>query len=125
MKTRTSAWMPACILWVFPTDAMSKGERAVGVRGGLSSVTGVLSFEYQRNNLSGSIGILPTADAEGAPPRICFALRWVPKPGKNSIVGSLALATNHSGVVLRRYEKGYHLLPGRHPTGSFSEIALI
>ena len=88
-----------CIFFSVPSKV--DGQDHIRARLGVSTVSGVLGLEYQKNNLALDLGFLPPVDTElydDDKPRIAIGVRYLMAPEANGLFGALSFIMNNEAV---------------------------
>ena len=99
MKNLLSLIGVCCLLLSAPSQA--DGQDRIRARLGLSTVSGLVALEYQKNNFALNLGFLPavsTAPFDDDKPRIAIGTRYLMAPEANGLFGGLSFIMNSEAV---------------------------
>ena len=100
MKTFLSVTGVCCLLLSVPSQV--DGQDHIRARLGISTVSGVLGLEYQKDNFALDLGFLPPVDTglfDEDKPRIAIGARYLMAPEANGLFGALSFIINSEAVV--------------------------
>jgi len=99
MKTFLSVAGVCCLLLSVPSQV--DGQDHIRARLGISTVSGVLGLEYQKDNFALDLGFLPPVDTgllDEDKPRIAIGARYLMAPEANGLFGALSFIMNSEAV---------------------------
>ena len=101
MKNLLSFMGVCCVLLSTPSKA--DGQDRIRARLGLSTVSGLVALEYQKNNFALNLGFLPAVDTgpfHDDKLRIAIGTRYfmAPEVNANGLLGGLSFMTNSEAV---------------------------
>ena len=108
MKNLLSLIGVCCLLLSAPSQA--DGQDRIRARLGLSTVSGLVALEYQKNNFALNLGFLPavsTAEYDDDKPRIAIGTRYLMAPEANGLFGGLSFMMN-SEAVGESHDEDHH-----------------
>ena len=88
-----------CLLLSMPSQADAQDH--IKARLGISTVSGIVGLEYQKDNFALDLGFLPavsTAPFDDDKPRIAIGTRYLMAPEANGLFGGLSFIMNSEAV---------------------------
>ena len=99
MKKFISMMGVCCLLFSMPSQADAQDH--IRARLGISTVSGLVGLEYQKDNYALDLGFLPPVDTgifDDDKPRIAIGARYLMAPEANGLFGALSFVMNSEAV---------------------------